>query len=406
VRTLAIRPAVVIPTVALLAVLLTGYIGATAYLVFRDDLVGAAVSRQVSMQYAYEERIAALRSELDRLTSRHAVQTVGVEEQLSTLLEQQATIAERQAALDKAMKRAQAVGVEVAPAQASPDLQPAEDGTPSDGDSDSAGGPLSYMPEEHSAGQDAIATILRSSSGSTVSTPASRGNIRPLLAEVRESVEGTEADLSKTLEALDTAAQNHEEKISTALARIGVVKPEDDSAEGGPFVPATGLHYVERAALLGRTLDEIDALQQTASALPLGMPVNSNRVSSRFGMRRDPFLFRPAFHAGLDFVAPAGSTVHATAAGTVVSAGWSGGYGQMIEVRHANGLSTRYGHLSVISVGVGAKVAAGSPIGLVGSTGRSTGPHLHYETRRDGNAIDPTLYIAVGRALRAPSGPG
>ena len=99
---------------AFLALLLTAYVGATAYLIYRDDLVGAAVSRQVSMQYAYEERIAALRSELDRLTSRHAVQTEGVEQQLARLLEQQSLIQSRQATLDEIVGRARAAGVDVA----------------------------------------------------------------------------------------------------------------------------------------------------------------------------------------------------------------------------------------------------------------------------------------------------
>ena len=99
---------------AFFVLLLTAYVGATAYLVYRDDLVGAAVSRQVSMQYAYEERIAALRSELDRLTSRHAVQTEGVEQQLARLLEQQNLIQSRQATLDEIVGRARAAGVDVA----------------------------------------------------------------------------------------------------------------------------------------------------------------------------------------------------------------------------------------------------------------------------------------------------
>ena len=104
--------------VGVFVLLLTAYVGATAYLVYRDDLVGAAVSRQVSMQYAYEERIAALRSELDRLTSRHVVQTEGVEQQLAALLEQQAMIEQRQSTLDGIVERAQAAGVDVAATEA------------------------------------------------------------------------------------------------------------------------------------------------------------------------------------------------------------------------------------------------------------------------------------------------
>ena len=129
-RTLAIRPVVAGSAIGVFVLLLTAYVGATAYLVYRDDLIGAAVSRQVSMQYAYEERIAALRSELDRLTSRHAVQTEGVEQQLARLLEQQDLIQSRQAALDQIVGRARAAGVDVAVGEAAatppepPDKQP------------------------------------------------------------------------------------------------------------------------------------------------------------------------------------------------------------------------------------------------------------------------------------------
>jgi len=123
--------------------------------------------------------------------------------------------------------------------------------------------------------------------------------------------------------------------------------------------------------------------------------------TSGFGVRSDPFLGRPAMHTGLDFRAAAGDPVRATANGKVVSSGWSGGYGRMVEVDHGNGLSTRYGHLSEINVRVGDSVRIGQVIGAVGSTGRSTGPHLHYETRIDGDAVDPQKFLRAGVRLGA-----
>ncbi|MDQ3558722.1 MAG: M23 family metallopeptidase [Pseudomonadota bacterium] len=133
--------------------------------------------------------------------------------------------------------------------------------------------------------------------------------------------------------------------------------------------------------------------------MPLRAPVGGTAISSRFGYRTDPFLRSAALHSGLDFVAATGTSVRATAPGTVVSAGPSGGYGNMVEIRHAGGVSTRYAHLSAVLVEQGAEIKAGEVIGRVGSTGRSTGPHLHYETRRDGQAIDPTPYLEAGQAL-------
>jgi murein DD-endopeptidase MepM/ murein hydrolase activator NlpD len=106
-------------------------------------------------------------------------------------------------------------------------------------------------------------------------------------------------------------------------------------------------------------------------------------------------------HTGLDFRAEVGEPVLVTASGTVISAGWSGGYGKMVEVDHGNGFTTRYGHMSEIDVKVGQPVKLGQSLGKVGTTGRSTGPHLHYETRIDGEAVDPQKFIAAGSKLAA-----
>ncbi|WP_407051233.1 M23 family metallopeptidase [Methyloraptor flagellatus] len=108
-----------------------------------------------------------------------------------------------------------------------------------------------------------------------------------------------------------------------------------------------------------------------------------------------------ALHTGLDLRAPEGEPVHATAAGTVTDAGRQGGYGIMVEIDHGNGVSTRFGHLSRVAVADGQKVATGDIIGYAGSTGRSTGPHLHYETRVNGEPLDPEPWLEAGRRLRA-----
>jgi len=104
-------------------------------------------------------------------------------------------------------------------------------------------------------------------------------------------------------------------------------------------------------------------------------------------------------HTGIDFRGELGEPIHATAAGTVTAAGWSGGYGKMVEVDPGNGLASRYGHLSQIDLYVGDKVRIGDIVGRLGSTGRSTGPHLHYETRIDGEAVDPQKFLNAGAKL-------
>ncbi|MET0250699.1 MAG: M23 family metallopeptidase [Novosphingobium sp.] len=120
-----------------------------------------------------------------------------------------------------------------------------------------------------------------------------------------------------------------------------------------------------------------------------GMPVASRAITSGFGLRRHPLFGDLRLHAGIDLAAPAGSPVVATAAGTVSTADWAGGYGLLVAVEHGGGRQTRYAHLSKLNVAAGQRVRQGQVIGFVGSTGRSTGPHLHYETRIDGHAIDP-----------------
>ncbi|MEK4032817.1 M23 family metallopeptidase [Methylocystis sp. IM2] len=122
-------------------------------------------------------------------------------------------------------------------------------------------------------------------------------------------------------------------------------------------------------------------------------------MTSTFGYRADPFLGRPALHSGVDLRDDYGALVRATAAGVVAFAGPQGGYGNLVEIDHGGGVSTRYGHLSAIDVGPGQPVAPGAAIGRVGSTGRSTGPHLHYEVRMDGEAVDPARFLKAASAL-------
>jgi murein DD-endopeptidase MepM/ murein hydrolase activator NlpD len=133
--------------------------------------------------------------------------------------------------------------------------------------------------------------------------------------------------------------------------------------------------------------------------IPLTTPVSGSQFerTSGFGARIDPFTGRYSFHPGVDFAGPWGSLIESTAPGTVVFAGERGGYGNMVEIDHGFGIHTRYGHLSSILVQVGAKVAKGAPIGKLGSTGRSTGPHVHYEVWYDDVVRNPSTFIEAGR---------
>jgi murein DD-endopeptidase MepM/ murein hydrolase activator NlpD len=186
-------------------------------------------------------------------------------------------------------------------------------------------------------------------------------------------------------------------QLEAATPRVGV---------GGPFVPVKlspdAGSFERQLYRINITRAQVDRLNRTLSLVPYRKPVVGEvEFTSGFGVRSDPFLGRPAMHTGLDFRAQAGDPVRATANGKVATSGWAGGYGRMVEIDHGNGLSTRYGHLSEIDVKVGDTVKIGQVIGAVGSTGRSTGPHLHYETRIDGEAVDPQKFLRAGVRLSA-----
>ena len=132
---------------------------------------------------------------------------------------------------------------------------------------------------------------------------------------------------------------------------------------------------------------------QGAISVPSSKPVATATFTSGYGVRSDPFRGSAAMHAGIDLAGPTGTPIYATADGIVEKAEWSGGYGNMVEIDHGKGLETRFGHLSRILVHPGEKVTRGMMIALMGSTGRSTGSHLHYEVRIDGRAVNPIPFL-------------
>jgi murein DD-endopeptidase MepM/ murein hydrolase activator NlpD len=186
---------------------------------------------------------------------------------------------------------------------------------------------------------------------------------------------------------------------------VDVGKAPAGSAVGGPFVrakpPQSGASAFERQLYrINVARAEVNQYTNTLVTVPVRKPIFGEiDMSSPFGMRMDPFMKGPAIHTGIDMRGDTGDPVRVTANGTVTIAGWNGGYGNMVEVDHGNGFATRYGHMSKIEVKVGQHVKIGETIGRIGSTGRSTGPHLHYETRIDGEAVDPQKFLRAGLRL-------
>lgn len=216
-----------------------------------------------------------------------------------------------------------------------------------------------------------------------------------LLDEVVDQAEGRIKSYGKLFSKLGLNAKN--------VARRSEHEPD---SVGGPFISVSGADVgsqdvAQRLSAAARRLVLAEKLKYELSRMPLYSPLTKvKRLTSRFGLRRDPFRGTMAMHGGIDFKATYGSPVLATADGVVVRSGWEGAYGRMVEIRHDNGISTRYAHMSAVKVQKGQRVKRGTIVGRLGNTGRSTGAHLHYETRIDGNAIDPVRFWKIRHAIQ------
>ena len=198
----------------------------------------------------------------------------------------------------------------------------------------------------------------------------------------------------------DTAAEIRKlglaSKIKMAKGGMGGPMIAADSAEATADLKADA-----QFRTLFQTWKKLDTLQQGAIAIPSVHPVERLQFTSNFGIRSDPFRGTAAMHAGVDIPGPVGTPVYATADGVVDRAERAGGYGNLVEIDHGKGIQTRYGHLSKILVADGTRVRRGQLIALMGSTGRSTGPHLHYEVRIDGHAVNPVPFLTTADYLLA-----
>ena len=177
------------------------------------------------------------------------------------------------------------------------------------------------------------------------------------------------------------------------LKRLGITPPRVGSTAGvgGPFEAAGNATF----KTLFDSWKKLDQLQDGIIAVPSDKPIRASvEFTSGFGVRSDPFHFAAAMHPGIDLAGAYGTPIYATADGTVLRAGWNnGGYGNLVEIDHGRGITTRYGHMSAILVSAGDHITRGQQIGRMGSTGRSTGNHLHYEVRIDGRAVNPIPFM-------------
>ncbi len=223
------------------------------------------------------------------------------------------------------------------------------------------------------------------------------------LADLHESEKDIVARLTKTttenIESIENVLARTGLNVERLLARADIEEP---NGQGGPVIPATpdnepALRLKADLETLDSKLARWDDLQELAYQLPLQPPLDFYSVSSHYGKRRDPINRRWAMHYGTDMTSRLRAPIYATAAGTVTFAGYKGRYGRLVVVDHGQGLETRYGHLHKILVKKGQKVEYRHKIGLLGNSGRSTGPHLHYEVHVNGRPRNPWKFIKAGR---------
>ena len=308
---------------------------------------------------AYEDRIAQLRVEVDRLQSRSYAQAGDINLQLQELAQQQEVLLEQHQLVRALVDKADTLGIEAAALS-----RPAE--------------PI-------------VSAATAPSTGST-------GN--PDIGTTAAAV---------TRIAMTSIAQTaiaRTDSIVDELGGLGIAVELPSPAEGvgGPLLPALeggdAAPMIDDANAVMAALMRYKVARDSVDGAPIHMPISGNfRRSSSFGNRTDPFTRARAFHAGLDFAAPSGTAVYSAGSGIVTFVGTRAGYGKLVEITHGDGLLTRYGHLSAFLSHEGQRVLNGTPIAKVGSTGRSTGPHLHFEVRRNDTALDPKTFLDVGTRL-------
>ncbi|MBU1305116.1 MAG: M23 family metallopeptidase [Alphaproteobacteria bacterium] len=341
----------------------------TAFLLSPD--ISRLLNRQSEQVVeAYEDRIAQLRVEVDRLHSRSYAQAGDMNLQLQELAQQQQVLVEQHQLVRVLVDKAGELGIEAATL-----TQPGD-------------------------------TVLEPGDTALAPMPTASGNpdIDATAAAVTQMMDETQFAMSSIAE----TAIDRTDSIVSELSGLGIrlQLPAAEDGVGGPLLPAQdgadASPMVDDANAVMTALVRYKAARDGIDGAPVHMPITGNfHRSSGFGNRTDPFSGGRAFHSGLDFAAPAGSTVLSAGKGIVSFVGERSGYGKTVEVTHPNGLVTRYGHLSAYIAVEGQSVNTGTPIAKVGSTGRSTGPHLHFEVRKNDVAINPQTFLNSGKRLLA-----
>lgn len=362
----------------------------TSYILFHDDALRVITSHTSERAAGYEREIERLETELMQERAQKLVEQKRLETTVEQLRQRQSTLEARHGLISEMLDSVGAAPA-ATPREGTPKAAPISDTiilAPAD------------MREALGPAPDAARLAAAAPPRDTDSE----------IAEIGARIATLERAQAEALDAVEARMDARARRMRSVFAALGLPAPlrpaarVAQAATGGPFValaPGSDDMFERRSERVRASAADLQWLGKRLDSVPLRRPVpGSVETTSGFGARLDPFLGQAAFHTGIDFRGSTGDPARATAAGRVVSAERDGGYGLMVELDHGNGLSTRYAHLSAISVKVGDLVASGGIVGRVGSTGRSTGPHLHYETRVNGEPVDPQRFIRAGLRLQ------
>jgi murein DD-endopeptidase MepM/ murein hydrolase activator NlpD len=432
VRAVRLPPAGVWAVAALALLSFAWTASVTLYVALHDDVIGAILARQTEMKAAYEDRLAEARARLDEAASRRLLDRNAFKGKVTEVLSRQARLEQRNAIVAAlAETEARDLSRSARREAATPNPPDALSaikalGPPTGGDTDGDGAVRAYAPlaepgvtsraaKPHPIDEpgESLSALPADAPFTTASVTAAAGDIDPAarLALVDRALDRIESSQTKALAVIDRAAERSATRNAAIVAETGLdpgrlSPPRGQGGVGGPYLPAAvdpNAPTLDPAlSRVARDVATAERLKALLRFVPLSMPLSGDPIlTSPFGYRADPFLGRLALHPGVDLAEAYGAEIHAAAAGRVVHAGPAGGYGIMVEIDHGNGLATVYAHMSEALVEEGEAVDRGAVLGRLGSTGRSTGPHLHYEVRVDGEPVDPERYLRAGADLAA-----
>ncbi len=393
---------------ALLFVMVTGWVGyASVHVIFNNGL-GAQREQEVrEMQLAYENELNRLRLSYDDLNAQLVLTRDWFSETTDNLEKRHndlTLVFEQHAAISDELRKMQVSFSSIAKSN-----QRNRNKT-------------ELVARERSGQEDRLEsrTVAAANEEQEITLASNkidtqRNKTMPHLSEsVFERVTSLELRQKDLLDAL-------EEKIDLRIAEFeGVINgteilepetfmaqvlPEDERAIGGPYIPLSEIKPGINSELhrqlyrISNNLERLENLSTAVTKIPLSLPIHDYRVTSGFGPRLDPFKKRAAFHAGVDFGTATGTPVYATLSGTVTRSGYKGPYGLVVEIDHGNGFRSRYGHLARSRVRRGQAVEFQQHIADAGNSGRSTGPHLHYEVWYEGKVRDPLAFLDAGKQI-------